>query len=77
MYKGAILTSPTCHGTGCFFCPAPKVSTYFRCPITKTLKSPKWHWLILPPIGANGYVGINNMIFIYSTYIAKADYILY
>ena len=38
-----------------FFCPAPKVSTYFGRPITKTLKSPKWHWLILPPIGANEY----------------------
>ena len=36
-----------------FFCPALKVSTYFGCPVTKTLKPPKWHWLILPPIGAN------------------------
>ena len=51
--KGAILTSPTCHGTGCFL-PRPKASTYFGRPVTKTFKSPKWHWLILSPIGANG-----------------------
>ena len=38
-----------------FFCPAPKVSTYFGRPVTKAFKSPKWHWLILPPIGANIY----------------------
>ena len=38
-----------------FFCPALKVSTYFGRHVTKTLKSQNWHWLILPPIGANEY----------------------
>ena len=52
---GANLTSPNCHDTGCFFAPSRKsVHTYIVHPVKKFLKSPKWHWLILSPIGANG-----------------------
>ena len=40
----------------CFiFCPAPKVKAYFGRPVTKRLDSPKWHWLILALIAANGW----------------------
>ena len=43
----------------CFiFCPAPKVKAYFGRPVTKSLDSPKWHWLILAPIGANVYTDV-------------------
>ena len=34
------------------FCPAPKVRAYFGRPVTKSLDSLKWHWLILVPMGA-------------------------
>ena len=33
-------------------CPAPKFGAYFECLVTKYLKAPKWHWLILDPMGA-------------------------
>ena len=36
-----------------FLCPARKSLYILATTVTKTLKSPKWHWLILPPIGAN------------------------
>ena len=36
------------------FCPAPKFGAYFGCLVTKNLKAPKWHWLILDPMGALG-----------------------
>ena len=35
-----------------FFCPVPKVGAHFGRLITKRLKSPKWHWLILSQMGA-------------------------
>ena len=53
---GAHLASPTCHDTGCFFCPVPKVRAYFWRPATKSLDSPNWHWLILAPMGANANI---------------------
>ena len=34
------------------FCPAQKVRAYFGRPVTKSLDSPKWHWLIFVPMGA-------------------------
>ena len=53
---GANIASPMCHGSGCFFAqPRKSVHTYFGRPVTKTLESPMWHWLILPPIGANAH----------------------
>ena len=52
--KGAVLTSATVPWHGLIFCPGPKVSTYIGCPKKRPLESPKWHWLFLPPIGANG-----------------------
>ena len=52
MTTDAHLASPTCH---LFFCPVPKVRAFFWCPATKSLDSPNWHWLILAPMGANGY----------------------
>ena len=39
------------------FLPRPKVRAYFGHPTTKILDSPKWHWLILAPMGALGYKG--------------------
>ena len=54
MYKGAHLASATVPWL--FFCPAPKVRAYFGRHITKSLDSPKWHWLILALMGALVYV---------------------
>ena len=54
MNKGAHLASAPCHGTGCFL-PCPKVRAYFGHPGTKCLEFPKWHWLILAPMGALDY----------------------
>ena len=53
MIKGADLASPTSHGTGCFFA-LPCKSVHILSALKKRpVKSPKWHWLFLPPIGAN------------------------
>ena len=52
MYKGAHLASATVPWHWLFFCPAPKVRAYFGHSITKSIDSPKWHWLILAPMGA-------------------------
>ena len=54
MNKGAYLASAPCHNTGCFL-PCPKVRAYFGHPGTKCLEFPKWHWLILAPMGALDY----------------------
>ena len=52
MYNGAHLASATVPWHWLFFCPAPKFRAYFGCLVTKNLKAPKWHWLILDPMGA-------------------------
>ena len=53
--KGAHLVSATVPWHWLFFCPAPKIRVKFGCPVTKSLKAPKWHWLILAPMGALAY----------------------
>ena len=53
MYKGAHLASATVPWHWWFFCP---VRAYFGRHITKSLDSPKWHWLILAVMGALVYV---------------------
>ena len=53
-YKGAHLASATVPWHWLFFCSAPKVWAYFG-PVTKSLKAPKWHWLILAQMGALAY----------------------
>ena len=52
--NGAHLASATVPWHWLFFCPAPKIRVKFGCPVTKSLKAPKWHWLILAPMGALG-----------------------
>ena len=52
--KGAHLASATVPWHWLFFCPAPKIRVKFGCLVTKSLKAPKWHWLILAPMGALG-----------------------
>ena len=49
----------------CFiFCLALKVKAYFGRPVTKSLDSPKWHWLILAPIGANVYTDVSKCTYV-------------
>ena len=55
-YKGALLASATVPWHWLFYCPAPKFRAYFGCPVTKSIKTPKWHWMILAPMGALDYV---------------------
>ena len=50
--NGAHLASATVPWHWLCFCPAPKFGVYFGCLIKKNLKGPKWHWLILDPMGA-------------------------
>ena len=50
--NGAHLASAIVPQHWLFFCPAPKFGAYFGCLVTKNLKAPKWHWLILDPMGA-------------------------
>ena len=38
------------------FYPVTKVRAYFGCPVTKSLDSPKRHWLIFVPMGALGNI---------------------
>ena len=52
--NGAHLASATVPWHWLFFCPAPKIRVKFGCPVTKSLKAPKWHWLIVVPMGALG-----------------------
>ena len=42
-----------------FFYPALKVRAYFGRPVTKSLDSPQWHWLILALIGSLAPMCIN------------------
>ena len=51
MIKGAHLASATVPWHWLFFCPALKVRAYFGRHITKSLDSPKLHWLILTLMG--------------------------
>ena len=37
------------------FCPAPNFRAYIECPVTKSLETPNWHWLISFPMGALVY----------------------
>ena len=56
--NGAHLASATVPWHWLFFCPAPKFVGIFRMPGNKkNLKAPKWHWLILDPMGALENVG--------------------
>ena len=34
------------------FCLAPNFRAYIECPVTKSLETPNWHWLISSPMGA-------------------------
>ena len=34
------------------FCPAPNFKAYIEYPVTKSLETPNWHWLISFPMGA-------------------------
>ena len=52
MNNGAHLASATVPWHWLFFCPAPKFCTHFGHSVTKSLKSPKWHWLISVQMGA-------------------------
>ena len=47
---------PPCHGTGWFVAPPRKWVHILGTPKKRPLESPKWHWLFLPPIGANVHV---------------------
>ena len=53
--NGAHLASATVPWHWLCFCPTPKFGVYFGCLIKKNLKGPKWHWLILNPMGALVY----------------------
>ena len=38
------------------FCPAPNFRAYIECPVTKSLETPNWHWLISFPLGAPAHL---------------------
>ena len=44
------------------FCPAPNFRAYIECPVTKSLETPNWHWLILFSMGALEYHSIISTV---------------
>ena len=62
MYKGSHLTSAMALVV---FCPAPNFRAYIECPVTKSLETPSWHWLISFPMGALVYVDDGKCQFVF------------
>ena len=73
IFNGAHLASATVPWHWLFFCPAPKFCTHFGRPVTKSLKSPKWHWLILVQMDALVHVINILRYFISFYYLALVD----
>ena len=44
------------------FCPAPNFRAYIERPVTKSLETPNWHWLILFSMGALEYHSIISTV---------------
>ena len=57
------------------FCPAPNFRAYIESPITKSLETPNWHWLISFPMGALDYDII--IMWLKITILFGLDFIVY